>query len=61
MMSQVPPSTHGTIVTNEYFLNIKSLYEGWSCLTYQPMTRMPITLVASSKAQPDNIVAPVYL
>ncbi len=60
MMLQVPPSTHGTIITNEYFLNIKTLYEGWSCLTYQPMTRMPITLVASNKPWPDNEVKPEY-
>ena len=60
MMRQVPPSTHGTIITNEYFLNIKTLYEGWSCLTYQPMTRMPITLVSSSKPWPDNEIKPSY-
>jgi hypothetical protein len=34
LMSQVPPSTHGNILTIEYYLSIKTLYEGWSCLTY---------------------------
>jgi hypothetical protein len=48
LMSQAQPSTHGTIISNEYFLTVRTQYEGWSCLTVQPMARVPITLVASS-------------
>ena len=33
MMSQAQPSTRGTIISNEYFLTVRTQYEGWSCLT----------------------------
>ena len=45
MMRQTAPTTHGTLIQNEYFMTVRTDFEGCSCMTQQPMARVPILLI----------------
>lgn len=44
-MSQAQPASHGKLVTNEYFLAVRTDFEGCTCCATLPNTRIPLIIV----------------
>lgn len=71
MMSQAQPVTHGYIVKNEYFIAIRTEYDGCTCCTDTPTARVPLTILPEVNPNcygfqpPANfqpmVVVPVYV
>lgn len=45
MLAGVQSATHSKFITNEYFLVIELSYDGCTCCSNLPDSRMPITIV----------------
>lgn len=45
MMSQIQAAAHGGIITNEYFVAIRTDYDGCTCCDSTPLARTPLQIV----------------
>lgn len=45
MMAAVQPATHSKFITNEYFLCTEVTYDGCTCCSNLPDSRLPLTIV----------------
>lgn len=45
MMNRIQPAAHGAIVRNEYFLAVRTSYEGCTCCASTPLARVPLVII----------------
>jgi len=66
MMAGVQPAAHSRKIQNEYFLCVEVHYNGCTCCSNLPDSRMPLTIIpivnpACFGFQPPSMWAPAYL
>ena len=44
-MTQIQPATSGQIVTNKYFLTVRTTYDGCTCCAKLPLARIPLGII----------------
>ncbi|CDW76085.1 UNKNOWN [Stylonychia lemnae] len=44
-MGQAQPACHGLIIRNEYFLTVKTVFEGCTCCADLPMAKIPLVII----------------
>jgi hypothetical protein len=58
MMSQAQPVSHGSIVKNEYFIAIRTSYDGCTCCAAVPLARVPLCILPTINPKCFGFQAP---
>lgn len=58
MMSSAQPASHGKIVKNEYFIAIRTAFDGCTCCADTPIARTPLTIMPVHYPAIGTYVAP---